>query len=538
MQIRRPFEIIVPKTLPDIVKGKRNADAICYLMHYVWLQPAIKKRIDEKNDGFVPINKKKLTKLIHCDIDSCIKFLEKNDFLESDKKYIPNRKSYYYRPKATSFQVYSITEESPLYERLAKKYKAKKTNYSRLEPHLNKMVKKYDKIEYDKEAAIEWINNNATGNKAASYLVSVIMFSDRRRRFFKRNSTNKRADTGLTNMKSDLRKFVKQDLVQIDLKNSQSFFLMVVLKYMKNFTKDNDKDKVQTYSYPLCSDFESLDIVHLIGNHKLNTNSKIRKICDFSKNTTFWSTEFMKFMQWVSTGLFYDNMAKEYNKKSGNESISRSQAKDTMFKVLFSKNTEYRNNKKFTPYKKEKDIFKEVFPSIAEIITILKEKDHTQLAILLQTIESIVFIDYIAKELVNNNIIPLTIHDSILVEPEHEQKALSIVKNVFKRLFGIVPTFSIEPLHDKQTSFKLELMSKTDWSNEIMELENYFSGIELPTYPVRLNQCSVITDCSLFVESHLSVVKANNGNKTYSPYLDGLIEFKNILTNFNPINKR
>ena len=73
--------------------------------------------------------KKQLTKLIHCNIDSCIKFLEKNDFLESDKKYIPNRKSFYYQSKATSFQVYSITEESPLYERLAKKYKAKKTNW-------------------------------------------------------------------------------------------------------------------------------------------------------------------------------------------------------------------------------------------------------------------------------------------------------------------------------------------------------------------------------------------------------------------------
>ncbi len=98
----------------------------------------------------------------------------------------------------------------------------------------------------------------------------------------------------------------------------------------------------------------------------------------------------------------------------------------------------------------------------------------------------------------------------------------------------------VEPL-PKVKTFKTERPIKEqpqDWSNEIMELENYFSGIELPTYPVRLNQCSVITDCSLFVESHLSVVKANNGNKTYSPYLDGLIEFKNILTNFNPINKR
>jgi len=69
-----------------------------------------------------------------------------------------------------------------------------------------------------------------------------------------------------------------------------------------------------------------------------------------------------------------------------------------------------------------------------------------------------------------------------------------------------------------------------NWSNDITELENYFASIELPTQPVRLNRCSTITDCSLFIESHFATVKGNNGNRTFLPYLNRLQELKQVLT--------
>lgn len=68
------------------------------------------------------------------------------------------------------------------------------------------------------------------------------------------------------------------------------------------------------------------------------------------------------------------------------------------------------------------------------------------------------------------------------------------------------------------------------WGNDIMELENYFSSIEIPTQPIKLNRCSTITDCSLFVKSHFATVKANNGNRTFLPYLYRLQELKQLLT--------
>src|SRR5574344_951773 len=88
----------------------------------------------------------------------------------------------------------------------------------------------------------------------------------------------------------------------------------------------------------------------------------------------------------------------------------------------------------------------------------------------------------------------------------------------------------VEPL-PKVEVFKTERIEQPqNWSNDIAELENYFANIELPTQPVKLNRCSTITDCSLFIESHFATVKANNGKRTFLPYLNRLQELKQVLT--------
>jgi len=92
-----------------------------------------------------------------------------------------------------------------------------------------------------------------------------------------------------------------------------------------------------------------------------------------------------------------------------------------------------------------------------------------------------------------------------------------------------------EPL-PKVEVFKTERIERPEkeqpknWSNDIAELENYFASIELPTQPIKLNRWSTITDCSLFIESHLAIVKANNGKQTFLPYLNRLQELKQVLT--------
>jgi len=76
---------------------------------------------------------------------------------------------------------------------------------------------------------------------------------------------------------------------------------------------------------------------------------------------------------------------------------------------------------------------------------------------------------------------------------------------------------------------KSEQPKPQSWEQEITELENYFAEITLPTQPTKLNKCSTIINCSLFIESHFTTVKANNGKQTFLPYLNRLQELKQVL---------
>jgi len=68
------------------------------------------------------------------------------------------------------------------------------------------------------------------------------------------------------------------------------------------------------------------------------------------------------------------------------------------------------------------------------------------------------------------------------------------------------------------------------WDQDITELENYFTGITLPTQPIRLNQCSTVTNVQLFIDSHFATAKAHTGKETFLPYLNRLQELKQVLT--------
>lgn len=105
---------------------------------------------------------------------------------------------------------------------------------------------------------------------------------------------------------------------------------------------------------------------------------------------------------------------------------------------------------------------------------------------------------------------------------EKREKREAPKKTFFSQLEPLpkVEVFQPEPIREQPEN----------WSNDITELENYFASIELPTQPVKLNRCSTITDCSLFIESHFATVKGNNGNRTFLPYLNRLQELKQVLT--------
>lgn len=70
---------------------------------------------------------------------------------------------------------------------------------------------------------------------------------------------------------------------------------------------------------------------------------------------------------------------------------------------------------------------------------------------------------------------------------------------------------------------------KQNWNVEIYELEKHFTSVEIPSQPVRLNNYTMITNVPLFIESHLSTVKANNGQSIFLPHLHRLQQLKQII---------
>ncbi len=98
---------------------------------------------------------------------------------------------------------------------------------------------------------------------------------------------------------------------------------------------------------------------------------------------------------------------------------------------------------------------------------------------------------------------------------------------------AVQPLVEVKPFEQPEPVYyfsKPEQPKPESWEQDITELENYFAGIAVPTQPVKLNPYSTITNCSLFIESHFATVKANNGKRTFLPYLNRLQELKQVLT--------
>jgi len=72
-------------------------------------------------------------------------------------------------------------------------------------------------------------------------------------------------------------------------------------------------------------------------------------------------------------------------------------------------------------------------------------------------------------------------------------------------------------------------IKSTEWDEQIAELQSFFSTASLPVEAVKLNDHSTITNLPLFIQSHLTIIKANNGKRTFEPYLTRLKQLRDYL---------
>ena len=115
-----------------------------------------------------------------------------------------------------------------------------------------------------------------------------------------------------------------------------------------------------------------------------------------------------------------------------------------------------------------------------------------------------------------------------------DYKDFAILKPETTEQHSVVQTlFEVKPYKQKYPVYhfnKPEPPKPESWEEDIKELENYFSGIQLLPQIVKLYSYGTITNCHLFIESHLATMKTYNGNRTFLPYLTRLQKLKEFLT--------
>jgi len=221
----------------------------------------------------------------------------------------------------------------------------------------------------------------------------------------KRNVTNIRLDTNLTNLPSLLLSFITlegEELINIDLSNSQ----LIILSYL---IKTNQLDKYITQyterkQAPVYMSVNKVGIKHDIRPKYLNYKT-LRNFVEFTENGTIYN--------YISDELGFND---------------RDRAKKAMFEILFSSH-KYRST--------AKTAFGRLFP-VLKFITDAYKKEHedSELAILLQKTESSIFIDGILTKLLQKGFKVLTKHDSVLCKKSDAKAVYEFVSEFLTNEIG------------------------------------------------------------------------------------------------------
>lgn len=281
------------------------------------------------------------------------------------------------------------------------------------------------------------------------------------------DNTSFRLHGTLTRLKSELRNLLFYDgkqLVSLDLKNSQPFFSLALLN--KNFWKDPNTTVGKTSTKDAyCNILNIHDFTHissqLNGTVTKRMSTKVRQLAKemgidpeigkidtqigslimfaISSNLTV-RKHAQKYIKLVENGNIYEFMANMFNKTS-HVKIDRSEAKGMMFITLFSSN-QYKQQKGA----EGKLLFMKLFPLLEDIFEIIKNKNKSLLAILLQTLESHLFLKVITKRIANERTeLPIfTVHDSIITTLGDEDYVKRVMIEELEKAVGHTPQIKIE----------------------------------------------------------------------------------------------
>ncbi len=438
---------------------KFSKDKLIYILHLLYSIPATNKDL-EIPDGFVPIYSKILQRCIR-NYNDYIDYLLRVKVIETDNWYIPGMKSRGYRYTEKYNTIFkAVTVANAVLNRHNKRDSQWSTNMKKKHNHI---VKWYNPaLQIDRELAMDFIHADYERKIAdpslrdydvknekykdpftqfTSSYINIERIADTE--FMLKVDTNVlRFHSNLSNIRSELRHCLKyggENLVSIDIKNSQPYISTAILN--KEYWRRGEGSSIISLK----------DIDNNPINQVYKTTSSYNSFIMLVNNAVMQAgTDLQRFIDLVTQGAFYEYLAEMLEAELGTAYATRKQVKVAVFQVLFTDNR-YLGQSDAAP----KRVFKDLFPSVYEIFSLIKKQDKTLLPRLLQRIESQLILQVATKRIAKERPrLPIfTIHDSIATTQGNEEYIKKVLEEELYKAIGYLPKLSTELWHPSLMKF-------------------------------------------------------------------------------------
>lgn len=449
-------------------------DKLCYILHLINAIPLMDKNI--QGEDFVPINAKKLQDKIQ-NYKKYLNYLESDlQIIESDNHYVVGEKSKgfrfieQYRTPVKSMQVEDFTFRNKL--------KAHKNRKIESVKHLGFLTKWFnDKLRID----YDYINEFLVEEHNLKIKDKALWDYDRVRKKYK-HPTNQmvhaqmsaqrlkwqdynlmlddnvyRFHTNLTNMPSRIRNGVTYDgqkLISLDIKNSQPYLSTILLSrdfwIVQKFEPNKNNSLSIAFDEPQSRYFSSFNQINKVFNEikcdtlnisHINIHNNDSYIMLGEIPQSLINNEFQNYIDLVVSGKLYEFLEDAFLQELGIELKDRKEVKAAVFQVLFTSN-QFKGQAEAAP----KRLFEQKFKAVYDVFAKIKSKDKSLLPRLLQSIESHLMINVIAKRVSEEYpLAPIyTIHDSISTTAEYVDAVELIMMEELTKAIGHPPTIKQE----------------------------------------------------------------------------------------------
>lgn len=436
---------------------------LLYILDLITSIPANNKGLVLR-DGFVPINAKALQNKVR-NYKQYLSYLVSSGVLLIDRQYIPGEKSRGYKfAPAFAVPVKSVNENhrGDIKRHSIHSFVSLSTAQAKQYRHL---IKWYDAcFQIDQDTAASFILEDYKRKIQSPLLIECNEYTGQCKdpveqynsaylnidKFtigefhLKLDDFGKRLHSPLTNLRGELRNLLtyKQlPLTSIDIVNSQPY--LSTLLFTPSFWGLSDDIKELALDFHLLT-YKSLGLTlnDIFNRYDMSSFIMLCKKAEITINS-----DVHKYKEIVQSGRFYEYMA-EQTKTASKE---RGKLKAAIFQVLFTDNR-FIGQESAAPKRK----FREIFPDVYELFSLIKKKEKSNMPKLLQRIESHIILSVITKRIsIEKPELPIfTIHDSIVTVQGYEEYVSQLMKYELKKMVGFAPKLVISRWNPANLVFK------------------------------------------------------------------------------------